>query len=189
DTIRELLPRLAPTKSSRHLSKMRDHYDKTRTRLDELAGPSRGKRAIHPQYLTRLIDEGANDDAVFIPDVGSPVDYAARYGNAAPNRRTIGSIADGSMANRLPMSIGARYVYAAPNRQTNESLAHGEMGRRLRVSMGAQGAFPDRQGISLSGDGGLAMPMGELLTLREHNLLLKIVLYNNPKLNFVELEM
>ena len=159
DTIRELLPRLAPTKSSRHLSKMRDHYDKTRTRLDELAGPSRGKRAIHPQYLTRLIDEGANDDAVFIPDVGSPVVYAARYVNAAPNRRIIGSFAHGSMANGLPMS------------------------------MGAQAAFPDRQVISLSGDGGLGMLMGELLTVREHNLPVKIVVYNNSSLNFVELEM
>src|SRR5699024_12163892 len=124
DTIRELLPLLKPAKSSRHLSKMLDHYKKTRSKLDDLARPSRGSRPIHPQYLTRLLDEKANDDSVFIPDVGSPVVYAARYINATRNRRIIGSFSHGSMANAMTMG------------------------------MGAQAAFPDRQVISLSGDGG-----------------------------------
>src|SRR5699024_5188625 len=93
DTIRELLPLLKPAKSSRHLSKMLDHYKKTRAKLDDLARPSRGSRPIHPQYLTRVLDEKANDDAVFIPDVGSPVVYASRYLHTTEDRRVIGSFA------------------------------------------------------------------------------------------------
>lgn len=159
DTIRELVGLLKPSKSSKHLTKLRDHYVKTRKKLDNLAQPSRGSRPIHPQYLTRLLDEKATEDAVFIPDVGSPVVYAARYINATRNRRIIGSFSHGSMANAMTMG------------------------------MGAQAAFPDRQVISLSGDGGLGMLMGELLTLRQHNLPVKVVVYNNSSLNFIELEM
>lgn len=159
DTIRELLPLLKPAKSSRHLSKMLDHYKKTRSKLDDLARPSRGSRAIHPQYLTRVLDEKASDDAVFIPDVGSPVVYASRYINTTQDRRVIGSFAHGSMANALTMSLGAQVVSR------------------------------DRQVIALAGDGGLGMMLGELLTVREHNLPVKIVVYNNSSLNFIELEM
>lgn len=159
DTIRELLPLLKPAKSSRHLSKMLDHYKKTRSKLDDLAQPSRGSRPIHPQYLTRVLDEKASDDAVFIPDVGSPVVYASRYINTTQDRRVIGSFAHGSMANALTMSLGAQVVSR------------------------------DRQVIALAGDGGLGMMLGELLTVREHNLPVKIVVYNNSSLNFIELEM
>ncbi|MDN6520835.1 MAG: ubiquinone-dependent pyruvate dehydrogenase [Yaniella sp.] len=159
DTIRELLPLLKPAKSSRHLSKMLDHYKKTRSKLDDLAQPSRGSRPIHPQYLTRVLDEKASDDAVFIPDVGSPVVYASRYIHTTQDRRVIGSFAHGSMANALTMSLGAQVVSR------------------------------DRQVIALAGDGGLGMMLGELLTVREHNLPVKIVVYNNSSLNFIELEM
>ena len=159
DTIRELLPLLKPAKSSRHLSKMLDHYKKTRAKLDDLARPSRGSRPIHPQYLTRVLDEKANDDAVFIPDVGSPVVYASRYLHTTEDRRVIGSFAHGSMANALTMSLGAQVVSR------------------------------DRQVIALAGDGGLGMMLGELLTVREHDLPVKIVVYNNSSLNFIELEM
>ena len=159
DTLRELVGLLTPAKSSRHLSKMRDHYTKTRERLDDLARPSRGSRPIHPQHLTKVIDERATDDAVFIPDVGSPVIYASRYITTTKDRRVIGSFAHGSMANALTMGIGA------------------------------QASDPQRQVISLAGDGGLGMLMGELLTVREHNLPVKIVVYNNSSLNFIELEM
>ncbi|MDN5816259.1 ubiquinone-dependent pyruvate dehydrogenase, partial [Yaniella sp.] len=159
DTIRELLPLLKPAKSSRHLSKMLDHYKKTRSKLDDLARPSRGSRPIHPQYLTRVLDEKASDDAVFIPDVGSPVVYASRYIHTTQDRRVMGSFAHGSMANALTMSLGAQVVSR------------------------------DRQVIALAGDGGLGMMLGELLTVREHNLPVKIVVYNNSSLNFIELEM
>lgn len=159
DTIRELLELLKPAQSSRHLTKMRDHYTKTREKLDDLARPSRGSQPIHPQYLTRVIDERATEDAVFIPDVGSPVIYASRYISPTPDRRVIGSFAHGSMANALTMSLGA------------------------------QATSRHRQVIALAGDGGLGMMMGELLTVREHNLPVKIVVYNNSSLNFIELEM
>src|SRR5699024_6950716 len=119
----------------------------------------RGSRPIHPQHLTRLLDERAGQDAVFIPDVGSPVVYAARYLTPTKNRRIIGSFSHGSMANAMTMG------------------------------MGAQAEFPERQVISLSGDGGLGMLLGELLTLRQHDLPVKVVVYNNSSLNFIELEM
>ncbi|PWI27679.1 ubiquinone-dependent pyruvate dehydrogenase [Pseudoglutamicibacter cumminsii] len=157
ETIDHLLPKLQENKSSKHLKAMLKHYGKTRKDLDDLATPSR--RTIHPQYLTRLIDEGASDDAVFIPDVGSPVIMASRHLTMNGKRRLIGSFIHGSMANALPQAIGAQ-------------LSH-----------------PDRQVIALAGDGGLSMLMGDLLTLTTYDLPVKVVVYNNSSLNFVELEM
>ncbi len=157
ETIDHLLPKLQKNKSSKHLKAMLKHYGKTRKNLDDLATPSR--RTIHPQYLTRLIDEAASDDAVFIPDVGSPVIMASRHLTMNGKRRLIGSFIHGSMANALPQAIGAQ-------------LSH-----------------PDRQVIALAGDGGLAMLMGDLLTLTTYDLPVKVVVYNNSSLNFVELEM
>ncbi|MBR7503446.1 ubiquinone-dependent pyruvate dehydrogenase, partial [Mycobacterium tuberculosis] len=89
-------------RSSSFLKTATKHYAKTRKELDELATPS--KRTIHPQYLTKLIDEAATDDAVFIPDVGSPVVWAARYLTMSGRRRLIGSFSHGSMANALSQS-------------------------------------------------------------------------------------
>ena len=157
ETIDHLLPKLQKNKSSKHLKAMLKHYGKTRKNLDDLATPSR--RTVHPQYLTRLIDEGASDDAVFIPDVGSPVIMASRHLTMNGKRRLIGSFIHGSMANALPQAIGAQ-------------LSH-----------------PDRQVIALAGDGGLAMLMGDLLALTTYDLPVKVVVYNNSSLNFVELEM
>ena len=156
-TVEALLPLLTQKKSSKHLDRMVKHYRKTRKELDELATPA--KRRIHPQYLTRLLDEGASADAVFIPDVGSPVMWAARHLTMNGQRRLIGSFTHGSMANALSQSIGA------------------------------QAAFPDRQVVALAGDGGLSMLLGELLTVTQHDLPVKTVVYNNDSLNFVELEM
>lgn len=158
ETLRELTAMLRPAKTSKHLTKMRDHYTKTRKKLDDLAHPSRGSRPIHPQYLTRVVDERATEDVVFIPDVGSPVIYASRYIDTTRDRRVIGSFAHGSMANALTMALGA------------------------------QASSPDRQIIALAGDGGLGMMLGELLTVREHDLSIKVVVYNNSSLNFIELE-
>ena len=164
DTIRELLPLLRRTKNRSHLEDAVKHYGRTRAKLDELAVPTkkrrlRGQDPIHPQYLARLVDELADDDAIFVPDVGSPVVYAARYLQCHGDRRVIGSFIHGSMANAVPHAVGAQL------------------------------AFPKRQVITLSGDGGLAMLMGELLTVTQHDLPIKIVVLNNSSLNFVELEM
>ncbi|RBP62541.1 pyruvate dehydrogenase (quinone) [Brevibacterium sanguinis] len=157
DTVGELLPLIDSSRSSSHLKAMTKHYAKTRKGLDDLASAS--KRTIHPQYLTKLIDDLADDDAVFIPDVGSPVVWAARYLGMNGRRRLIGSFSHGSMANALSQSVGV------------------------------QASHPDRQVIALAGDGGLAMLLGELLTLTQNDLPVKAVVYNNSSLNFVELEM
>jgi pyruvate dehydrogenase (quinone) len=159
DTVDALLPLLHEKTGSRHLDSSLAHYAKTRKGLDELADNDRNRAPIHPQYLARLVSELAADDAVFIPDVGSPVVWAARYLKMNGSRRLIGSFAHGTMANAVPHAVGA------------------------------QSAFPDRQVIALAGDGGLAMLLGELLTIRQNRLPVKIVVFNNSSLNFVEVEM
>ncbi|MGM1018088.1 MAG: ubiquinone-dependent pyruvate dehydrogenase [Actinomycetota bacterium] len=159
DTVDALLPRLSPKGDRSHVEDAVAHYRKTRAKLDELAVPSRGKKPIHPQYLARLLDEAADDDAVFTADVGSPTVWAARYLTMTENRRLIGSFTHGSMAN---------------------ALLHG---------IGAQVAHPDRQVVALAGDGGLAMMLGELITLTQNGLPVKTIVVNNSSLNFVELEM
>lgn len=157
ETAEALLLRLRGNASSAFLEEILKEYRTTRKDLDELATPSRS--TIHPQYLARLIDERAADDAVFIPDVGSPVIWAARYLTMNGRRRLIGSMNHGSMANAIMQSIGA------------------------------QAAYPGRQVIALAGDGGLSMMLGELHTLVQNGLPVKVVVFNNSSLNFVELEM
>jgi pyruvate dehydrogenase (quinone) len=159
DTLDALLPLLAGNKSSKHLESSVKHYRKARKELDSLADNDHGRTPIHPQYVARLVSELATQDAVFIPDVGSPVVWAARYLEMNGQRRLIGSFSHGTMANAVPQAIGA------------------------------QSAFPDRQVVALAGDGGLAMLLGELLTLRQSKLPVKIVVFNNSSLNFVEVEM
>jgi pyruvate dehydrogenase (quinone) len=158
-TAEALLPRLAMRDDRGHLDDATAHYRKTRAKLDELAVPAKGKRPIHPQYLARLLDEYATDDAIFTADVGSPTVWAARYLTMTKDRRLIGSFTHGSMAN---------------------ALLHG---------IGAQVAHPHRQVVALAGDGGLSMMLGELLTLTQNKLPVKTIVVNNASLNFVELEM
>ena len=157
ETIEALLPRLDDGKDSGHLKAAVKHYRRARKDLDALATPS--KRTIHPQYLAKLIDDHASDDAIFIPDVGSPTVWAARYLTMNGRRRLIGSFTHGSMANALSQAVGA------------------------------QAQDPSRQVIALAGDGGLAMLLGELITLTQNGLNAKVVVFDNASLNFVELEM
>jgi pyruvate dehydrogenase (quinone) len=159
ETLRALLPLLEQKTDDAHLERARKHYRKTRQALDELATGEPGRRPIHPQYLTRLIDERAAPDAIFTCDVGLPTLWAARYVTMNGRRRLLGSFNHGSMANAMPQAIGAQLTY------------------------------PDRQVISLSGDGGFSMLMGDLLTIRQHKLPVKLFVYDNASLGFVELEM
>ena len=159
DTIDALLPSLAPRQDSQHLDEIRELYTSTRAQLDRLASADRDHTPVHPQYLVKIVDELASEDAVFIPDVGSPVVWAARYLTMNGRRGLIGSFNHGSMANAVPQAIGV------------------------------QAAFPDRQVIALSGDGGLAMMLGDLITLKQQGHPVKIVVFNNGALSFVELEM
>jgi pyruvate dehydrogenase (quinone) len=159
DTIPALMDRLDPDRDAEHLQRMTRHYRRARERLDALAH-SRGDRGpIHPQVLARAVDTLAADNAVFIADVGTPTLWAARYLSMNGRRRLLGSFSHGSMANALPQAIGAQASQAG------------------------------RQIVALCGDGGLSMLMGELLTLRQQRLPVKVVVFNNGSLAFVELEM
>ncbi len=158
-TLRALLPRLEQNQHETHLNESIEHYVKARQGLDKLASSDSGKKTIHPQYVASVIDKLASDDAIFTFDVGTPVIWAARYLRMNGKRRLIGSLNHGSMANALPQAVGA------------------------------QVSHPNRQVISMCGDGGLAMLMGELLTLRQHDLPVKLVVFKNDSLAFVELEM
>ena len=158
-TLAALLPQLTPKKASAHLDDSVKHYQSARKGLDDLATGEPGRKPIHPQYLTRVLDEVAAKDAIFSCDVGTPTVWAARYLTMTGQRRLLGSFNHGSMANALPQAIGA------------------------------QVSHPDRQVVTLSGDGGIAMLMGDLLTLRQLRLPVKIIVFNNSSLGFVELEM
>ena len=158
-TIEALLPLLKPKSDRRHLDSAIAHYKKAREGLNELARGTPGRKPIHPQYLAKVISEQAAEDAVFTFDVGTPTIWAARYVEMNGRRRLIGSLAHGSMANAMPQAIGA------------------------------QAAQPDRQVISLSGDGGFSMLMGDLITLMQMKLPVKVVIFNNGTLGFVSLEM
>ena len=158
-TIAALLPRLTATHDGDFLEEARADYAEARKGLDELSVGTPGTGPIHPQHVARALSEAASDDAVFACDVGTPTIWAARYLKMNGRRRLIGSFCHGSMANALPQAIGA------------------------------QASHPGRQVITLSGDGGLAMLMGELLTVRQLGLPVKIVVFNNGTLGFVELEM
>jgi len=158
-TLRALLPKLDRRRDDAHLKASLEHYRKTRTGLEELARGESGGRPIHPQYVARVVDELAAADAIFSCDVGTPTIWAARYLTMNGKRRLLGSFTHGSMANALPQAIGAQ-------------LSH-----------------PGRQVISLSGDGGLAMLMGDLLSLRQLQAPVKVVVFKNDALAFVELEM
>ncbi len=158
-TLKALIPRLTASGDGAFLRSARENYAEARKGLDELADGTPGSGVIHPQHVARVVSTLANDDAVFACDVGTPTIWAARYLKMNGRRRLIGSFNHGSMANALPQAIGV------------------------------QSAFPRRQVVTLSGDGGLAMLMGELLTLRQLGLPVKIVVFNNGTLGFVEMEM
>ena len=160
ETLTSLTPRVRAKTDRRFLDKMlKKHADalegvvKAYTRKVEKHTP------IHPEYVASVMDELADDDAVFTVDTGMCNVWAARYLTPNGRRRVIGSFSHGSMANALPQAIGAQFVDR------------------------------NRQVISMSGDGGFSMLMGDFLTLVQHDLPVKIVLFNNSSLGMVELEM
>jgi pyruvate dehydrogenase (quinone) len=158
-TLRLLLPKLKQKSDDKHLRKSVEHYRKARKLLDDLAEEGKQPRGSHPQFVASQISELASDDAIFTCDVGTPTIWAARYLKMNGKRRLLGSFSHGSMANALPQAIGAQLV------------------------------GKDRQVVSMSGDGGIAMLLGDLLTLHQLNLPVKIIVFRNDALDFVELEM
>jgi len=157
-TLTALLPRLTRKSDTTHLKRAQAHYAKARASLDELAVGRGGSGLIHPQQVAKALSDQAAEDAIFTCDVGLPTVWGARYVRTNGKRRLIGSFWHGSMANAMAQSIGA------------------------------QTAFPGRQVISMSGDGGFAMLMGDFLTLAQQKLPVKVVVFNNGTLGFVELE-
>ncbi|MFG2873014.1 pyruvate dehydrogenase [Streptomyces sp. NPDC048338] len=160
ETLRCLLPRVRAKTDRRFLDKMlKKHADalegvvKAYTRKVEKHVP------IHPEYVASVLDELADDDAVFTVDTGMCNVWAARYISPNGRRRILGSFSHGSMANALPQAIGAQFT---------------DRGRQV---------------VSMSGDGGFSMLMGDFLTLVQYDLPVKIVLFNNSALSMVELEM
>jgi len=158
-TLQALLPRLKQNTEDKHLRQSVEHYRKARKTLDELATEGGERKGSHPQFVARAISELASDDAIFTCDVGTPTIWAARYLKMNGKRRLLGSFSHGSMASALPQAIGAQF------------------------------AGPNRQVITMSGDGGVSMLLGDLLTLHQLNLPVKVVVFRNDSLDFVELEM
>jgi len=158
-TLQKLNPLIEEKADDAHLEDALADYAVARRELDALADLSPGSKHIHPQQVTRIVSELASEDAVVTCDVGTPTAWTARYFKVNGRRRIVGSFTHGSMANALLQAIGA------------------------------QSAYPERQVISMSGDGGFTMMMGEFVTLLQMNLPIKVIVLNNGTLGFVELEM
>jgi pyruvate dehydrogenase (quinone) len=159
ETLEALTPLIEDKSDRSFLDTCLGNNTDARKDLDDLAADEPGRSPMHPQYVAKILNEVAADDAIFTCDVGTPTVWAARYLTMNGKRRLLGSFVHGSMANALPQAIGA------------------------------QATYPERQVISLSGDGGLAMLLGDLLTLRQLKMPVKLVVFNNSALGFVELEM
>jgi pyruvate dehydrogenase (quinone) len=157
-TLQALLPLLDKKRDDTHLTRAQRHYAKARRDLDDLAKGTTGRELIHPQQIAKAISDRAAQDAIFTCDVGLPTVWAARYLAMNGKRRLVGSFWHGSMANAMAQAIGA------------------------------QKAFPDRQVVSLSGDGGFTMLMGDFISLAQLKLPVTVVVFNNGTLGFVELE-
>jgi pyruvate dehydrogenase (quinone) len=158
-TLRSLLSLLKSKKSDRHLRSCIEKYRDTENSLGQHAKSSKPGHPLRPEYATKLISEIAEKDAIFTVDTGMTAVWAARYLKMSEDRRLIGSFNHGSMANALPQAIGAQLAY------------------------------PNRQILSLSGDGGFTMLMGDVLTLIQYDLPIKLIVFNNSTLGMVKLEM
>ncbi|MDH6699655.1 pyruvate dehydrogenase [Streptomyces griseoviridis] len=160
ETLRCLTPRVKPKENRRFLDKMlKKHADALEGVVKAYTRKVEKHVPIHPEYVASVLDELAAEDAVFTVDTGMCNVWAARYITPNGRRRVIGSFSHGSMANALPMAIGAQFTDR------------------------------ERQVVSMSGDGGFSMLMGDFLTLVQYDLPVKVVLFNNSSLGMVELEM
>ena len=158
--ITALLPLLDRDRSDAFLkAKVKKHSKIMHSPVGAYTRNAEHMKPIHPEYAAHILNEVASKDAIFTADTGMCNVWTARYIDPLGTRRLIGSFLHGSMANALPHAIGA------------------------------QVAFPNRQVISVSGDGGLSMLLGELVTARMYDLPIKVVVFNNSTLGMVKLEM
>lgn len=159
-TLAALMPLLQPKKNRRFLNQMLKKHDRLMNKaVGAYTRKVEKKQPIHPEYAASLLDQVAAEDAIFTADTGMCNVWTARYINPLGTRRLIGSYLHGSMANALPHAIGAQLAY------------------------------PGRQVVSVSGDGGLSMLLGELITVAAHRLPVNVVVFNNSTLGMVKLEM
>ena len=158
--IEALMPHLRQDRSDSFLKrKLKKHAEIMHAPVGAYTRNVEKMHPIHPEYAAHLLNETAAKDAIITADTGMCNVWTARYLDPLGTRRLIGSFLHGSMANALPMALGA------------------------------QVAFPDRQVVSVSGDGGLSMLLGELITAKMYNLPVKVVVFNNSTLGMVKLEM
>ena len=158
--IEALLPHLRAGRSDSFLkAKIKKHSEIMHAPVCAYTRNVEKMRPIHPEYAAHLLNETAAKDAIFTADTGMCNVWTARYIDPLGTRRLIGSLLHGSMANALPMALGA------------------------------QVAYPGRQVVSVSGDGGLSMLLGELITATMYDLPIKVVVFNNSTLGMVKLEM
>ena len=159
ETVRALLPLVAAKQDATFLERQRKHHERQVEKLQVYVDHVAKQHPVHPEYVADMLDRLAPDDAIFTLDTGMTTVWGARYLHGSGERRILGSFKHGSMANALPQAIGA------------------------------QCAQPNRQVISMSGDGGLTMLLGDLLTLAQEELPVKVLVFNNGVLGMVRLEM
>ncbi|EFK57809.1 thiamine pyrophosphate-dependent enzyme [Sphingobacterium spiritivorum] len=159
DTIVALLPLLNEKLDDSFLKSQLDFYEKVKENMHTYINAKGDEDTIQPEYLAHIIDTRASEDAIFTVDTGMTCVWGARFITATGKRKMLGSFNHGSMANAMPMAIGAALAY------------------------------PDRQVIAMCGDGGLSMLLGDLATIRQYNIPVKIVVFNNRSLGMVKLEM
>lgn len=160
DTLQVLLPKLSQKTDDSFLRSQLDFYAEVKKKMQTYVDDNGSKEAIHPEYVASVIDKLATGDAVFTVDTGMCCVWGARYiNNPAGKRRMLGSFNHGSMANAMPQAIGAAL------------------------------ACPGRQVIAMCGDGGLSMLLGDLATISQYQLPVKVIVFNNRSLGMVKLEM
>ena len=158
ETLAAVLPHLKPRSDRRFLHEMLATHAQGVAKMRAYADNPDTASPLHPEHVAAVLDRVASDDAVFTVDTGLCNVWAVRFLRATGGRRIVGSFVHGSMANAMPMAIGAQLAY------------------------------PDRQVVSICGDGGLTMLLGDLLTLVQYDLPIKLVVFNNSSLAMVRLE-
>lgn len=159
DTLKALLPMLGQKKDDSFLKAQLTGYDEVKKKMQTYVDEAGEKGSIHPEFVASLVNELAANDAIFTVDTGMSCVWGSRYIQATGKRKMLGSFNHGSMANAMPQAIGAAL------------------------------ACPGREVIALCGDGGLSMLLGDLATITQYKLPIKIVVFNNRSLGMVKLEM
>jgi pyruvate dehydrogenase (quinone) len=159
ETIRALLPMVEAKSDRSFLDAMVGKFKEARRKINVYVDHVGKRTPMHPELVAAALSEIAARDAIFTADTGMCNVWSSRYIRATKDRRLIGSFNHGSMANALAQSIGAQLCY------------------------------PGRQVVAMCGDGGLAMLMGDLLTLTQYNLPIKVLVFNNSALGMVKVEM